>query len=392
MEYSAKSPSYPEGPLWRVQCVDSCARRISDPVQKLRFLRRMAECGEPQSPAPTSYRWLIRGVLLLLMVLTFPVDTVSEAGVLLNNTTSRNLLSSGPEDRLPIVWLVEISGGQEIYSNGLRIETRFVVSPSEDQVVPFQRIARETGRLEASPGPAGIVFHSTESLQAPFEEDQNRSLRRIGEALLQYVRQHRCYHFVIDRFGRVFRIVPENERADHAGHSVWADSMWNYVNLNSSFLAVSIEAQTGSPEDRQEITAAQRHSAHVLTHMLRARYRIPASNCVTHAQVSVNPHNSYIGYHTDWAASFPFEALGLKDNYAIPLPSLYVFGFRYDPTFLKMSGANVWKGILLAEERVRQQALAQGRTVAQQREALQGNYRAMFAAVRSAGGATQENH
>jgi len=42
----------------------------------------------------------------------------------------------------------------------------------------------------------------------------------------------------------------------------------------------------------------------MLTDMLRKRYGIPAGNCVTHAQVSVNPSNLLIGYHIDWASSF----------------------------------------------------------------------------------------
>jgi len=54
----------------------------------------------------------------------------------------------------------------------------------------------------------------------------------------------------------------------------------------------------------------------MLTRMLRSRYSIAAENCVTHAQVSVNPSNMQLSYHVDWAAAFSFAALGLPDNYA----------------------------------------------------------------------------
>ena len=54
------------------------------------------------------------------------------------------------------------------------------------------------------------------------------------------------------------------------------------------------------------------HAARILTEMLRGKYHIPASNCVTHAQVSVNPDNMLVGYHTDWAGNFPFLDIGLK--------------------------------------------------------------------------------
>ena len=49
---------------------------------------------------------------------------------------------------------------------------------------------------------------------------------------------------MIDRFGRVFRIVRESDSANHAGNSVWADQHWVYVNLNESFFGVAFEAQT----------------------------------------------------------------------------------------------------------------------------------------------------
>jgi hypothetical protein len=38
---------------------------------------------------------------------------------------------------------------------------------------------------------------------------------------------------------------------------------------------------------------------------------------VVHAQVSINPGNRRIGWHTDWGAGFPFREIGLPDNYQI---------------------------------------------------------------------------
>jgi hypothetical protein len=116
------------------------------------------------------------------------------------------------------VWLVEHSGSLETYSNGFLIDNRFAVSshPRSYKAFPvggWPGVARTR--------PAGIVFHTTESLQAPFEADQNRTLKRIGESLLEYVRSKRAYRFLIDRFGRVYRIVGEGDAANHAGHSVW---------------------------------------------------------------------------------------------------------------------------------------------------------------------------
>ena len=102
------------------------------------------------------------------------------------------------------------------------------------------------------------------------------------------------------------------------------------MNLNSSFIGIAFETQT-QHGDQPSANPAQVHAARILTEMLRNKYRIPQSNCVTHAQVSVNPDNMLVGYHTDWAGNFPFLAIGLNDNYMAPPPSIYAFGFNYDP-------------------------------------------------------------
>src|SRR5215831_10795702 len=140
-------------------------------------------------------------------------------------------------------------------------------------------------------GPAGIVFHTTESRQAPFAASENRLLQRLGESLLEYVQRRRAYNFLIDRFGRVYRIVAESDAANHAGYSVWSDGMWLYVNLNESFLGIAVEAQTQPGQTEPQLSPAQLRAAAMLTEMLRSRYRIAVGNCVTHAQVSVNPSN-----------------------------------------------------------------------------------------------------
>ncbi len=205
--------------------------------------------------------------------------------------------------------------------------------------------------------------------------------------MLAYVRKHGLYHFVIDRFGRVFRVVAESDYANHAGFSVWADSTWIYINLNQSFLGVSFEAQT--EPGLYAANPAQVHAAKILTQMLRSKYRIPESNCVTHAQVSVNPDTMQIGYHTDWAGNFPFRDLGLKDQYESPLPGVTLFGFGYDDTFLRAIGKRVWKGLLDSEKELLTSAAAQGLTVVAYRKQLQKKYRETLAALRR-GAAPQE--
>jgi len=119
----------------------------------------------------------------------------------------------------------------------------------------------------------------------------------------------------------------------------------------------------------------------MLTEMLRARYGIPAANCVTHAQVSVNPDNMRVGYHTDWASSFPFAQLGLPDNYTRPLPAIVAFGFEYDATFVEWAGTRLYAGVELAEQQLAREAA--GRPVAELRKRLRERYRARLAEAMS---------
>jgi hypothetical protein len=234
--------------------------------------------------------------------------------------------------------------------------------------------------------PAGIVYHTTESHLTPFEEGLTRRLNQVGRNVLEILREGRSYHYLIDRFGRVFRLVEESDAANHSGNSVWADDGGIYVNLNSSFLGIAFEAQTGASD---EVTPAQILGARLLTQMLRSRYSIAVENCVTHAQVSVEPSNMHVGAHVDWAARFPFEALDLPDNYTEPLASIYAFGFESTPAFVKVTGG--WKGLDLAEAQVARQSRAEGIPLSRYRAILQHRFKDISAAllVESEGGSEQ---
>ena len=194
--------------------------------------------------------------------------------------------------------------------------------------------------------------------------------RRAAEGTAGFVQSQRAYHFVIDRFGRVFRTVPENEPANHAGASVWADDKYFFVNMNHSFLGVSFDGQTRGPDGKPSITEPQIASAKLLTEILRARYRIPAHNCVTHAQVSVNASNMGVGYHTDWAAGFPFARLGLPVNYLVPLPAITLFGFGFEDYYSNLAADELQDGISAGETIFRQDAQHKGLSSAAYRRLL----------------------
>lgn len=362
------------------------ARRIEDPVARLRFLRHTM--GDRswltlQAHGQTR-RWIrLRRNAILWSTAVLLLLPAGHFGIRLSRLSERPpvlVAANAPpaEQPLPPVWLAENQPGFEVWSNGLRIERKFETEnePRQYQAFPLGREAPGAGIL--STRPAGIVFHTTESHQADFEEDNARRLKFLGEALLRYVKDNRSYHYVVDRFGRVWRVVRESDAANHAGYSVWADDRHTYVNLNRSFLGVSVEAQSRPGEDRMVATPAQVNALRLVTEMLRSKHAIPAINCVTHAQVSVNPSNRRIGYHTDWAASFPYGGIGLPDNYARPVAALWVFGFTYDAQLTETAGNGYRQGLLLAEEQLRQNATAHGLTPAQWRARLQDRYRGIL--------------
>jgi hypothetical protein len=85
---------------------------------------------------------------------------------------------------------VDKSPDSEIYSNGLRIDTRFE-SPSHPRAYlafpafPVDRPNSVTGDTAGvrRTAPSGIVFHTTERPQLPFEASANSGLKQVGESL-----------------------------------------------------------------------------------------------------------------------------------------------------------------------------------------------------------------
>jgi hypothetical protein len=359
------------------------ADRIEDPIARLRFLQRVQTgTGQPR------VKWQMAALGIALVCMLIP-------GYKASNPRDRMALPVGHAgmDVFTDVWLVDKTQDFETYSNGLRIDNRHAVSNQPRLFYPvFQRGAINPSEPEWRTQPAGIVYHTTESDQARFESDQTGKLKRIGKEVLSFVAQNHCYHFLIDRFGQVFRVVQESDAANHAGFSVWADDNVIYVNLNSSFFGIAFETQTQKGQDLPSASPAQVHAARVLTQMLRSKYHIPAANCVTHAQVSVNPNNMLVGYHTDWSGNFPFREVGINDNYSAAPASIYAFGFDYDPSFVHATGVRIWEGLALAEDQMRADAAARGLPVPQYRSMLQKKYKEIITTLKASSAAKENSH
>jgi hypothetical protein len=364
--------------------VEKRAAVIDDKIERLRFVRQSIaahEAATQRSMAAheASRRRFYLSLRVVSMALLLAVGLVPQA----SRGVSRRPMAPVAAPRRPIaaetaapnVWLVERQATVEIYSNGLRVENEFLTSTRTRAYRAYDRHGWGASAIETQP--AGIVFHTTESRMAPFEPSQNSRLQRDGRNLLAFIAAHHFYHFVIDRFGRVFRVVAETDYANHAGQSVWADEQNIYWGLNQSFLGVAFEAQTDTQggESSDIATRAQIDAARVLTEVLRYKYHIAAVNCVTHAQVSVNPQTMRLGYHTDWAAHFPFREAGLSEGYDTPIAALTLFGFDYDSAFLQANGRRVWQGLVTAEEQLVREAAAHGTTVELYRRTLHKRFR-----------------
>jgi len=365
------------------------ARNIADPVARLRYLHQKMEPGRSDR-VPRRTQWKVASLLPALACLFIPGFKASNAHQDLFVAPIPHVAAAAP-DVYADVWRVEKTNDSETYSNGLRIDDRYAVSNEPRHPYRVFGPNADASQPDIRTQPAGIVYHTTESDQASFEEGQNGALLRIEKEVLSYVKHNHSYHFLIDRFGQVYRIVQESDVAFHAGNSVWADSSGVYVYLNSSFLGIAFETQTRVGE-QTSANPAQIHAARVLTQMLRSKYHIAQSNCVTHAQVSVNPSNMLIGYHTDWAGNFPFLEVGLSDNYTAPPAAIYAFGFDYNPVFVHATGVRLWQGLALAEDQLRTQAEARGLRVSQYRAQLRKKYHQIITTLKPVSEAKEQRH
>lgn len=266
------------------------------------------------------------------------------------------LPESLPTDQLGVVpgtvWLADRGPGWELYSNGLRIDTTYVTNGQRRAY----RIHHRDGAIE--PGsyskPRGILFHTSESDLWPLEPDVARQLHRGTASLLRYLQKQQAYNYLIDRSGRVYRIIDDESRANHAGYSVWARNDDVYLDLNSAFLGVSFESRWDGGRSLP-ITTAQLIAGRNLTYYLRQRFAIAPEMCVTHGLTSISPRQGLIGYHRDWARGFPFASFGLPDLYAVPPPSVALFGFGHDDEFLRAVGER-WPGLIAAEQELAAEA------------------------------------
>ena len=268
------------------------------------------------------------------------------------------------------IWLADRGPDWELYSNGLRIETGQVVQGSSRADFACM-IALAACRKRCTRSRSAFSTTPRKAICGRSRRISSRQLRRSSAGLLRYVRKTQAYNYLIDRFGRVYRVVDDETRAKHAGRAVWARNDEVYLDLNNAFLGVSFESRWENGRTLP-ITRAQLIAGRNLTHYLRQRFAIAPEMCVTHGLTSVNAKQRLIGYHRDWARGFPFDAFGLPDLYAQPTPSVALFGFGYDEHFLRSIGER-WPGLdrgrTVARDEARERSMSV-EALRQERQAL----------------------
>ena len=227
------------GWFYRLQLLRSLSRVLLESQPELgrgdNWLRRVALL------APRYIGWSQTSPAVLcgffLFALPLPVGTERSSvplGSPLENTSSTRHIAGGNGPTMgqgaPDIWLVEANGPIELYSNGLQILNEYRTSTRRRFYPVLQKDASGNVKTHRwGDRPVGIVLHSTESHIAAFSRANNERIRDQGRNLLLFIRRKTLYNFTIDRFGRVYRIVPEAEYAHHAGNSIWADGADLYL-------------------------------------------------------------------------------------------------------------------------------------------------------------------
>lgn len=114
--------------------------------------------------------------------------------------------------------------------------------------------------------PTMVVIHYTSNV------DADQSL----ETLTSPIRKVSA-HYLIDAQGRLYQLVPENQRAWHAGQSYWAGNS----DINSTSIGIELDNNGREPYGDAQINALV-----LLINDIQARHRIRPMNIVGHSDVA----------------------------------------------------------------------------------------------------------
>jgi N-acetylmuramoyl-L-alanine amidase len=88
-------------------------------------------------------------------------------------------------------------------------------------------------------------------------------------------------HYLIDEEGRIAQLVPESERAWHAGQSLWAGE----TDLNSCSIGIEIH-NPGHDFDYPDFSEAEMRAVEALCRDILSRHAIPPNRVLAHSDVA----------------------------------------------------------------------------------------------------------
>lgn len=114
--------------------------------------------------------------------------------------------------------------------------------------------------------PTMVVIHYTSN------DDTNKSIETLSSPVRKV-----SAHYLIDRKGMLIQLVPESQRAWHAGQSYWGGN----TDINSASIGIEID-NTG----REPYSEAQIKTLEALIRDIQIRHRIKPMNIVGHSDVA----------------------------------------------------------------------------------------------------------
>jgi len=164
-------------------------------------------------------------------------------------------------------------------------------------------------------------------------------------------------------------VVPEGEAANHSGNSAWADEKWFYIKPERELFWVSHSKRPVLAQGEAGISPAQVRSAAMLIELLRQP--IPDSRLeLCHSRASFGESIEHAGRPASRLGfGLPFEAVGLRDNYAAALAHVMgLLDFDCDSNFARRAAPRMRAGIEGAEGILSRRAAAAGFTPAEYKD------------------------
>lgn len=150
---------------------------------------------------------------------------------------------------VPVAGLAVLLSGCASFQPDTTLPTTVIASPNQD--------ARQATMV--------VIHYTTNDDAADSLQTLTSPVRKVSA------------HYLIDRQGGLYQLVPENRRAWHAGQAYWA----GVTDINSVSLGIEIDNAGNAPFDEAQIATLLNLLADIQT-----RHKIRAANVVGHADVS----------------------------------------------------------------------------------------------------------